>query len=237
MKIQTDDGTLEVDAEQVELEDDDPFLSQDEVDSIVSKRVSRAERTTRNELLEDDEFFQTAAEERGIEIRDDGRPKGSLRDEELKELKKKASKVESLSEKVSEYEEQIEETRRTRLENKVLTHADGIADGAEEDVLTNIQKRMTYDDDYGWAKAGEDGLEYQAGEPVGVESVVEEVRKDKPFLFQDRSASDGPKDEPSSSGSGKKTWSESEHANADPVSMDQETYEDWASAAEENRIK
>lgn len=63
MKVHLEDRDepVEVDPDQVELDDDDPYLSQDEVDDIVSKRVSRAKRTTRNELKNDDEFWEEMA--------------------------------------------------------------------------------------------------------------------------------------------------------------------------------
>lgn len=242
MLIHQEDGDpIEVDADQVELEDDDPYLSQDEVDSVVSKRLSRQERQLKEDLKESDEFFQQAAEARGIELRDDGRPKGSVADDELKELKQKASKAESLQEKVSEYEEQIEQTRETELENQLLQAADGFAsDQAKKTFLREAKAKMQYDDEFGWAAVDEegDGLRYQAGEPVGPSGVIEDLKETHDFLFADKSAQSGPSDEPTSSTtSGKKTWTEKEHANADPVSMDQETYEDWSTAADEGRIQ
>jgi len=236
-----EDEPIEVDADQVEVEDEDPFLTQDEVDSVVSKRLSRQERQLKEDLKSDDEFFQTAAQERGIELRDDGRPKGSIADDELKELKQKASKVDSLQEQVSEYEEQIQSTRETKLENQLLQNTDGFAsDQAKSTFLREAKARMQYDDEFGWAALDEegDGLQYQAGEPVGPEGVIEDLKESHDFLFADKSASAGPSDEPTSSTqSGKKTWTEEEHANADPVNMDQETFEDWKSAEAEGRIK
>ena len=240
MKITTEDGTeLEVSADQVELTGDDPFLTQEQVDDVVSSRVKRAKRTTRESLKEDDDFFAKAAKARGIELREDGQPKGALKDEAVQELKRKASKVDALTEQVRTYESQIEDTRVTQLENEVLKHADGIQTGAEEDVVQHVRSRMTYDDDYGWAMTGDDGLQYDAGQPVGVSQAVDQVRKSKPFLFSDRSAQDGPSGSPGSGGhsGGKKVWTSDEHASADPVNMDTDTYTDWVTAAEEDRIQ
>ena len=243
MLIHTEDSDepLEVDPDQVEVEDEDPYLSQDEVNNVVSKRLSRQERQLKEDLKEDDEFFQEAAQERGVELREDGRPKGSIADDELKELKQKASKVESLEEKVSEYEEQIQSTRETKLENQLLQAADGFAsDQAKQTFLREAKARMTYDDEFGWAATDEegDGLKYQAGEPVGPSGVIEDLKETHDFLFRDKSASSGPSDEPTSSGSGgKRTWTESEHAAADPAQMSEEEFQSWKTAAEEGRIR
>jgi len=232
---------VQVDPENVEVEDEDPYLTQDEVDSVVSKRLSRQERQLKEDLKDSDEFFQEAAQARGIELREDGRPKGSIADDELKELKQKASKVESLQEQVSEYESQIQETRETKLENHLLQHADGFAsDKAKQTFLREAKARMTYDEEYGWAAVDEDGegLKYQAGEAVGPEGVIDQLRESHDFLFADRSANPVPSDDPAPSpSSGKKTWTEEEHANADPTQMDDETYRDWMTAADEDRIQ
>jgi hypothetical protein len=96
-----EDEPIKADPDQIELEDEDPYLSQDEVDDVVSKRVSRAKRTTRKELKSDDEFWEEAAAERGIELRDDGKPKGSISDDEVEEVTRTASKGDSLEEEVS----------------------------------------------------------------------------------------------------------------------------------------
>lgn len=215
------------------------LVTQDTLNDAISTRLSRQERKLKDELKSDDEFFQTAAEARGIELREDGKPKGHVKDEEWDQLKKEASRAKSLAEKVETYESQIESTRNTQLENEVLKHADGIAEGAQDDVLNNVRGQMTYDDEYGWVKTDEDGeVAYDNAEPVRAQDVVSQVREQKPFLFKDRSAGAGPEDKPNTSSSGgKKTWTDAEHANADPTSMDDSTYKDWMSAAEEGRIQ
>jgi hypothetical protein len=43
--------------------------------------------------------------------------------------------------------------------------------------------------------------------------------------------------EPGGSTGGKRTWTEEEHASADPVEMDEATFQDWKSAEAEGRIK
>lgn len=180
-------GEIEVDDSQVELQEEDPFLSQDEVDGIVQKRLSRERNNLRSELKSDDEFFQEAAKERGIELREDGKPKGSLRDEELQELRQKASKAESLEEQLNEYESQIQETRETKLENKLLQNADGFRnENAKKTFLREAKSRMTYDDEYGWVQKGEEGdISWEAGEPRNPSDVIDDLSETHSFLFQD----------------------------------------------------
>lgn len=232
---------IEVDAENVELEDDDPYLSQDEVDSVVSKRVSRAERTTRKELKSDEEFLQGAMQETfGVELKEDGTPKGSTNKDELKKLRKEKSKLEDKAARADELEEKIQASRETDLENKLLMAADGVKDDLDDAFLRLAKDRFQYDEDEGrHVPVDEDGeIIYDGGEPAGPEHVVEQMRENRPSFFQSKGANSGPDVNPSNgSGGGKKTWTEEEHANADPVSMDQETYEDWASAADEDRIQ
>lgn len=188
MRVRTseDEDPIEVSADQVEVEDDDPFLTQDEVDDIVSKRVSRARRTAREELKSDDDFFEEAASKRGIELRDDGQPKGSIADDELKELKQKASKVESLEEEVSKYEREMESIRKTKLENQILQQAEGFAsEQAQRTAIREVASQMAYDEEYGWHEVAEGGEPvYEAGEPRGVAEVVSGLEDSHEFLFE-----------------------------------------------------
>jgi hypothetical protein len=181
----------------------DGFVHQDDVDGIVQKRLSRQERSLKSELKEDDEFWHEAAQARGIELREDGKPKGSLKDEEVDELRRKASKVESLSSELESLRSEQSETRRTQLHNQVLTSIDGVQEGAKEDLLSAVERQMTYDDDYGWVKTDADGkIEYSGGEPVGVEGVASTIREEKPYFFKSTQMSSGPDSDPSGGGSG-----------------------------------
>jgi hypothetical protein len=235
------DEPVEVDPENVELEDDDPYLSQDEVDNVVSKRVSRAERTTRKELKNDEEFLQSAMQETfGVELKEDGTPKGSTNKDEVKQLRQRISELEPKAEKAEELEEQIQEARETELENKLLQHADSVKDDLQDIFLDAAKSRFQFDEDEEThVPVNENGeVIFDGGEPAGPETIVSQMQENRPSFFKDKSASSGPSDEPtSSSTSGKKMWTEEEHANADPVNMDQETFEDWKTAEDEGRIK
>lgn len=239
--VEGEDEPLEVDPDQVEVEDEDPFLTQDEVDSIVSKRVSRAERSTRNELQEDDDFFREIAQHRGYEFREDGAIKGSTNDDELKELRKEKAKLEDRAQRAEELEEQIQQARNTQLENQLLKHASDVQDGAEDDILRIASDRMTYDEDEEThVLTGDDGIVFDSnGEPAGAETLLDELRDEKPYLFKDTEVSGGSDVTPGGDTSGKRTWSESEWEEASKRTheMDQETFEDWDTAKEEGRVK
>lgn len=201
MATVTIDGEAhEVDPSQVEFGEDeapDGFVTQDEVDGIVQKRLQRKERQVKSDLKDSDEFWNEMAQARGVELREDGKPKGSLKDDEVEELRRKASKVSSLQDELETLREERQETRRTKLQNRVLQSVDGIQDGAQDDVLANVERNVTYDDEYGWVATDENGdIRYEAGEPVGPQEVANSLREQKPYLFKDTSMQGGPEDEP-----------------------------------------
>jgi hypothetical protein len=197
--LEGSDEPISVSADQVQLEDNDPYLAQDELDGIIQSRLSRQERTLRKELKEDDAFFHDAAEARGIELREDGRPKGSIRDEELQELRRKASLADSLQEENETLLSEQQETRRARLHTEALKTADGLHSGAQDDYLAAIEREMTYDDEFGWVAAEGDEIRYEAGQPLTVDQVANEIRERKPYFFKSTEMTGGPSDDPGSS--------------------------------------
>ena len=198
----------QVDAESIAYGDDESpsgYVHQDDVEKIVQKRASRAERTTKEALKDDDDFFREAAQARGIELRDDGKPKGSVQDEELQQLRQKASKVDSLQEQVQTYESQMKETRRTQLHNSVLSSLDRpVQDGAQDDVLNVVERNATYDDEYGWVITDANGnVQFEGGEPVTPDQFVSTtLPEQKPYLFKSTKMDGGPSDQPGGSGGG-----------------------------------
>jgi len=199
VELEGEDEPVEVSPDQVQVEDDDPFLTQDEVDSIVQKRLNRKESRLKDELVEDDEFWREMARNRGVELRDDGKPKGSATDEEIQELRRKASKADSLQSENEELREQMQSTRESGLEQDLREKAPPTAnETAQSTFLREAKSRMTYDDEYGWVKTDEDGeIVYKAGEPVGVDGVVSEIEESHSFLFQSTSVDNGPNTKPS----------------------------------------
>jgi len=202
VEIEGEEEPVEVSPDQVQVEDDDPFLTQDEVDGIVQNRLNRQENNLRSDLLQSDEFWQEMAQERGVELRDDGMPKGSATDEEIQELRRKASKAESLESELEETQQTIQQARESTLEQDLLDKAPPTAnETARETFKREAKSRMTYDEDYGWVKANEDGEPvYEGGEPVGTDGVVSELEDSHSFLFESTSPGGGSDVSPSGSG-------------------------------------
>jgi len=193
VEIEGREEPVEVSPDQVQIEDDDPFLTQDEVDGVVQKRLDRQESRLRSELLEDDDFWAEMAQERGVELRDDGMPKGSATDEEIQELRRQASRAESLEAELEDTQQTIQEARESTLEQNLLDKAPPAAnETARETFKREAKSRMTYDEEYGWVKTNEDGdIAYQGGEPVGVDGVVSEIEDSHSFLFESTSPGGG----------------------------------------------
>jgi hypothetical protein len=193
-------------------EERDNLLTQEEVDDVVQTRLNRQERNLRSELRTDEEFLQEAMQQAfGVELREDGRPKGAPNDDEVEELRKKASRVDELEEKLSEYESQIEQTRETELENQLRQSASGVREDMDDVFMTYARQRMTYTDEYGWVETDENGdVVYEGGQPKGPEQVVSEMEETKPGFFRESSMSDGPDSTPTDDASGPSQVSKSE---------------------------
>lgn len=211
VQLEGEDEPVQVDPDQVEVEDDDPFLTQDEVDDIVQTRLNRQERNLKSELKDSDEFWQEMAQSRGIELREDGKPKGSLSDEEIEELRKKASRVDELEDKVQTYESEISGTRETKLENQVMQAANGVREDMRDVLMTYVKGRTEYNEEYGWHEVDENGDPvYHNGKPKGPDQVVSEMEESKPGFFKESSMTDGPDSTPTDESSEPKEMPRSE---------------------------
>jgi len=241
VRTETDDGDeveLEVGTGDIEFrEEEDPTDLdgvQSEIDRIAGKTRKKARQTARENLKTDDDFWEEMAQRRGVELREDGSPKGASKGE-VKELKKELAQAKEKAQKAEEYESEIEDIRDTRLENDLLQHADGVKSDLKDVFLNTAKSRFQYDeDDDDFVPVGDDGTP-RYGQGVG--DVVEEMRQERPSMFQDTEVDGGSDVEPGGSTGGKRTWTEEEHASADPVAMDEETFQDWKSAEAEGRIK
>jgi hypothetical protein len=189
------DEPIEVPADAIEVQEDEDLVikSQDELDDTIQSRLSRQERKLKDDLKADDEFWREMAQERGVELRDDGRPKGSIQDEELQELRSKANRAESLEQELSEQKERIQSAREERLEGKLLEKAPGFANETARDTyLREAKSRMTYDEEFGWVEADEEGgVRYDAGDPRGPDAVIAELEDSHEFLFESTQVSGG----------------------------------------------
>ena len=209
------ENPIEVPADAIEVQEGEDLVlkTQDEFDSIIQSRLNRTTSNLRSDLKGDEEFLREAMKETyGVELREDGRPKGSTTDEELQDLKQKASKAEALEEKVQNYEQTIQETREERLEQDLLDKAPPAAnETARETFVREAKSQMTYDDEFGWVKTDEDGgVAYEAGEPVGTDHVIAELEESHGFLFESTEVNNGPDVNPRPTSSTTLTQSEFE---------------------------
>jgi hypothetical protein len=210
LAYESEEGAVTFSPEQVQLAEDEKsvggLLKQEQVDNIVQKRVSRERDTLRKKLKEDDEFFQEAANERGIEFREDGKPKGSIKDEKLNELKQKAKERDDFKEKLQTYEQELEDIRQTKLENNVLQHTDNVKEDLRPAFKKVVMDEMTYSErDNQWVRTDENGdiVTDTYGDPVGVEGVIEDVKDNYPSFFKSTEMKGGTSDtmgEPNPSG-------------------------------------
>jgi len=242
VRTETEDGDeveLEVGTDDLELTDDEDPTDlpgvQEEINRVAGKTRKQAKKTARKSLKDDDDFWREMAQRRGVDLRDDDlMPKGASKGE-VKELKKELAQAKQKAQKAEDLEEQIEKTRDTRLENEILQHADGVEEDMKDLFLQDAKSRFTYDEeDDDFYPTTEDG---EPDYTRSTEDIIGQIQEERPTMFRDKSASAGPSDEPSDSPSGgKKTWTEEEHANADPSQMDDSEYRDWVTAPEEDRI-
>lgn len=197
---------VEVPADAIEVQDGEDLVikSQGELDDTIQSRLSRQERKLKSDLKSDDEFWREMAAERGVQLRDDGKSKGAVRDEELEELRTKANKAESLQQKLEEQEDRIQSSREERLEGTLLEKAPGFAnETARETYIREVKSRMTYDEDYGWVEQGDEGgVAFEGGDPRGPESVIADLEDSHSFLFESTTVEGGSDVSPGGSVSG-----------------------------------
>ena len=240
----SEDGRLQLSTDAIEFgEDEHPsgYVTEASLQDTLKSRIGRAKRDTETKLLNSDEFFQKAASKRGIELRDDGRPKGSTTDEELKELRRKAAERDQLAQEAESLQEQIARGREQQLENQILKAADGVKDGLKDAFVDQLKSRFTFDESEGeWVLKDEaqrytvEGGQSRLATPADLTSELDDV------WFKDRSAS-GTGTAPSGSPGGKRTYTRSEAeeiaqraASGDESAIEQ--LDDLEQAMQEDRI-
>jgi hypothetical protein len=242
IRTETDDGDeleLEVEPTDIDLTDDEDPTDlpgvQDKIDSLVGKTRTKTRKKTKEKLVEDDDYFEKAAQRRGIELRDDGQPKGASTGE-VKKLKKELAEAREKAQRADQLEQEIAEVRDTRLENDLLQTNDGVKEDLQDIFLEVAKDRFEYDEEDDDFYPVDDDGNPQYGKTT--EDVVEDILDSRPSLARDTEVSGGPDTEPGGTDrAGKKTWTQEEHEQADPVTMSDELYNDWKTAQEEGRIK
>lgn len=237
------DETVEVGADDIEVGDDEDLVlkTQEDFNSTIQSRLNRERQKVREELASDEEWLRDQyADTFGVELREDGRPKGSTTDDELQQLKKKASKADSLQSEVEELREAREEYRREQAWNEFRKHAPDPADGAEEDAKAAFFRQVDYDDEYGFVAVDDDGdIRYDAGEPVGIGGVADELTSKKGFLFQSTEMDSGPAGDPDGTQTTGTTMSRSQYEQKRDRAIDKgddETLAELEEAMAEGRV-
>jgi len=232
-EIDNEEVELEVSSDEIELtEDDDPTDLpgvQSELDRVAGKTRKSAKKTARNQLKEDDEFWQEIAQARGIDLREeDLMPKGASTGE-VKELKKELAEYKDKAQRVDELEEQMEQARSQRLENRILKHTEGVKDDLKDVFVEEAKSRFRYDqEDDDFVPVDEEGNPRYAAD---TEDVIQELREERSSMFRSKSANDGPDVNPGSGSSSPDTVSKSEYLSKAETMSEQE-FDDWSENVE-----
>lgn len=244
MKYTTEDGdTIELNVSEIEVEDGDDVRNipgvKSEINSASAATRRSVEQNLKSKLKDDDDYFAEAARQRGIELRDDGMPKGTAAQDDLKELKQELAKTKTKAQKAETYKEELTNLRETKLENKLLQHADGVKDDLKDLFLQSAKNNFVYDEASGdYVPASENG---QADHTRTAKDVVQSILEERPSLAKNRSANGSPSDEPgSSNGSGQTYTLEEVQETADKArqgdAQAKKRLADMKKAAQEDRI-
>lgn len=162
------------------------FISQTQHEATIKSRVARAERAARTKLTTDDEFVREILESKGIELRDDGSVKGSLKDIRQLEEQWKAKHAGPLQTQLEAATKTIGELRQSQLHADILRHADGVRPGLKDAFVREVAVRLSLDDESGkWGVKGDDAFKYTTdGKLMGAEHVISDMRTQMPDWFQ-----------------------------------------------------
>jgi len=213
--LQFQEGELE----EVENEDlPDGIVTQGSIDAAINNRLPRAYRRALESVgldpsefkdedgnydldqLDADTTFERLAEQKGIELREDGKPKGALKDEEVEDLKEKARRYEDIKE---EYEELQKRTREQKIDTAweaFKEEAPPMREGAEEVLKKDFEDRVEIEDGEVRVLDG-DGtvMKDEVHDPMGPEALAETLPEERGFAFQSTEMGGGPADDPGAS--------------------------------------
>lgn len=178
--------------------------TQDKYSTKIGSEKKSKEKTVKNNLKEDDDFFHELAQERGYEFREDGSIKGSTKDDELKELRSKAARFEEVKEKA----EELEELKKSKEREKILNIVPNFVDeNAKRQFLNNIDNDLEWDEEEERYYYIEDGSRVynKSGEPAGVEMYAEKATDEYSFYFEDTQVRNGPGVSPGNNTGGRLT--------------------------------
>ena len=211
------------------------FVAQGAVDDILKQRLQRKERSLKSDLKSDDSFFQEAARERGIELREDMKPKGYVKDEEIQQLRKTKAEYESLKQTHQSTQQQLSQMRDVALENTILqTAGSEVRDDLKDVFVSTIKSHFEWDEQEGThvLKNSNGEVRYDtssgAAKLAGPDVLIEELRAEKPGFFKPTKMNGSPGTKPSSGSSSaakRMTRAEQEKALAQPEKYSDKEWE------------
>lgn len=241
MIIQTEEGEIEVNIDQIAGFDEQEDVTQipgvqDRINDIAGKTRKEAQKSTRNKLLESDDFWRKAASKRGVELRDsDLRPKGASAGETAK-LRERLDELKGKAELADTLQEKVEAGRKEQLKNRLLQRADGVKDDLKDVFLDHATGHFGFDgDDETHVPLGDEGqLDYTRT----VDDVISEIQDEKPSLFKSNGASTTGTTAGGGSESGPKTYTEAEVTRLmdNAAELSAEEYDSVITAVREGRV-
>lgn len=224
--VKIDGEEKEVSPDQIEFGDDDPFVTQEQLNNVVKQRLKRERQKLPEKLKNDEDFVKSILAEHG------GNP-----DNEERSLK---SKLEAERERREQLESQLSDTRVQTLRQTLINEANGIEEDMQDVLVAYAEDEFVYDDDIGWAQKGEDGgVRFDGGEPVTPDKYVKKLRKDKPSFFGNRANGpdlSGSLDGGSSSQHHHYTESQWESKMENPEALSDEEFNELVQAFEDGRV-
>ncbi len=161
------------------------FVTAAQHEAAIKARLQRADKSARTKLAADADFIAEILEARGVELREDGSVKGSLKDQKQLEERWKAQHVTPLQTQLEQAARQIGELRQSQLNADVLRHADGVKPGLKDAFVREVAAQLQLDEESGrWGVRGEDAFKFTPdGKLMGAEHVIADLRKSQPDWF------------------------------------------------------
>lgn len=182
------DEPIEVESSAIQYGEDegpDGFVTTAHLSNEVQRRVTAAKKNARKSLQDDDDFFTELAQSRGYEFREDGRLKGSTRDDADREERWKKQHLAPVHTQLTQAQETIESLRQTQRENEILLFADGVKPTLRDAFLREASSKLSLDEETGqWALKDGDSFRYTSeGSLAGAKELIEDMKQSQPDWF------------------------------------------------------
>lgn len=213
--LQFQEGELE----EVENEDlPDGIVTQGSIDAAINNRLPRAYRRVLESVgldpsefkdeggnydlgqLDADTTFGRLAEKKGIELREDGKPKGALKDEEVEDLKEKARRYEDIKEDYEQLQKRTREQAIDKAWKAFKEEAPPMREGAEEVLRKDFEDRVEIEGGEVRVLDGDGNvMKDEVHDPMSPEALADTLPEERGFAFQSTEMGGGPDDDPGAS--------------------------------------